>query len=127
MQAGFGLLEVGSIRAKNAQNVLLKNILDGCTAALAYWATGFALALGEGGNPFLGKTYFFLVGYEDQLVFILFLRLRRNHSNNRVWCSGRALSFPRIYHLHIRADWIYLSDSQSLALEPRWILLRESY
>ena len=27
MQAGFGLLEVGSIRAKNAQNVLLKNIM----------------------------------------------------------------------------------------------------
>jgi ammonia channel protein AmtB len=27
MQAGFGLLEVGSIRAKNAQNVMLKNLL----------------------------------------------------------------------------------------------------
>ena len=72
MQAGFGLLEVGSIRAKNAQNVLLKNIIDGCAAALIYWATGFGLALGEGGNPFLGKTYFFLIGYEDQLVIFFF-------------------------------------------------------
>lgn len=72
MQAGFGLLEVGSIRAKNAQNVLLKNIIDGCAAALIYWATGFGLALGEGGNPFLGKSFFFLVGYEDQLVVFFF-------------------------------------------------------
>ncbi|KAL7525479.1 hypothetical protein ACHAWF_001382 [Thalassiosira exigua] len=72
MQAGFGLLEVGSIRAKNAQNVLLKNLLDGCAAALAYWAVGFGLALGEGGNPFWGQSYFFLIGYEDQLVYFFF-------------------------------------------------------
>ena len=72
MQAGFGLLEVGSIRSKNAQNVLLKNIIDGCAAALAYWATGFGLALGEGGNPFLDKTYFFLIGYNDEMVYFFF-------------------------------------------------------
>ena len=72
MQAGFGLLEVGSIRAKNAQNVLLKNLLDGCTAALAYWAVGYGLAFGEGGNPFLGKSYFFLQGYGDTLVYFFF-------------------------------------------------------
>jgi len=72
MQAGFGLLEVGSIRAKNAQNVMLKNLLDGCTASIAYWATGFGLALGEGGNPFLGKSYFFLSGYQDNLVYFFF-------------------------------------------------------
>ena len=40
LQAGFGLLEVGSMRAKNAQNVLLKNIWDACVAAFAYWAVG---------------------------------------------------------------------------------------
>jgi len=45
---------------------------DGCTAALAYWATGFGLALGKGGNPFLGKSYFFLIGYEDNLVYFFF-------------------------------------------------------
>lgn len=30
------------------------------------------MALGEGGNPFLGKSYFFLIGYEDHLVYFFF-------------------------------------------------------
>ena len=30
IQAGFGFLECGSIRAKNATNILLKNLLDSC-------------------------------------------------------------------------------------------------
>jgi len=33
MQAGFGMLEAGLIRAKNAGNVLMKNLLDFCFAA----------------------------------------------------------------------------------------------
>lgn len=72
LQAGFGLLEVGSIRAKNAQNVILKNILDACVAALAYWAFGFGFAFGEGGNPFIGLSYFFLSGYDDFVSFFFF-------------------------------------------------------
>ena len=72
LQAGFGLLEVGSIRAKNAQNVILKNILDACVAALAYWAFGFGFAFGEGGNTFIGLSYFFLVGWDDYVVFFFF-------------------------------------------------------
>lgn len=63
LQAGFGLLEVGSMRAKNAQNVLLKNIWDACVAAFAYWAVGYGLAFGKGGNSscslmFWAMTYF---------------------------------------------------------------------
>ena len=72
LQAGFGLLEVGSIRAKNAQNVILKNILDACVAALAYWAIGFGFAFGEGNNPFIGLSYFFLIGYDDFVTFFFF-------------------------------------------------------
>ena len=51
---------------------LLTYCQDGCVAALAYWATGFGLGLGTGGNPFLGKSYFFLIGYEDNLVYFFF-------------------------------------------------------
>lgn len=69
LQAGFGLLEVGSVRAKNAQNIMLKNLLDAAVAALAYWATGFGLAYGEGGNPFMGLSLFFLKGSDAYITW----------------------------------------------------------
>ncbi|KAK7241541.1 ammonium transmembrane transporter, partial [Aureococcus anophagefferens] len=69
MQAGFAMLCAGSIRAKNAQNILLKNLMDACVGATWFWATGYAFAYGSdssGGNWFIGgNKYFFLSnGYE---------------------------------------------------------------
>ena len=74
MQAGFAMLCAGSIRAKNAQNILLKNLLDLCVGALSCWATGYAFAYGSassGGNWFIGgNKYFFLSnGYEGDRGF----------------------------------------------------------
>ncbi len=42
MQAGFALVEAGFTRAKNAANIVLKNLMDFAVASLAYWAVGFA-------------------------------------------------------------------------------------
>ena len=68
MQTGFAMLCAGSIRAKNAQNILLKNLLDACVGAIWFWATGYAFAYGQSGsdkNWFIGNNYFFLSkGYE---------------------------------------------------------------
>ena len=65
MQAGFAMLCAGSIRAKNAQNILLKNLLDLCVGALSFWATGYAFAYGgpgdgSRGSRFVGSRHFFL-------------------------------------------------------------------
>ena len=51
-----------SIRAKNAQNILLKNLLDAGVGALWFWATGYAFAYGSSGdgNWFIGNDLFFL-------------------------------------------------------------------
>lgn len=46
MQAGFAMLTAGSVRSKNTKNVLLKNVLDACVGALAYYLFGFAFAYG---------------------------------------------------------------------------------
>lgn len=69
MQAGFAMLCAGSVRAKNAQNIMLKNLLDACVGALAFWSTGYAFAYGEyhDGNWFIGDSLFFLSqGFEGK-------------------------------------------------------------
>jgi len=38
MQAGFAMLEMGTVRSKNAQNILAKNLLD-VTMATVIWFT----------------------------------------------------------------------------------------
>ena len=58
MNAGFGMLEAGFCRQKNAVNILAKNLIVFGIATLAYWAVGYALMYGEG-NPFIGLSGFF--------------------------------------------------------------------
>lgn len=57
MQAGFALLEAGSVRAKNTKNILLKNTLDACLGAILWWACGYAFAFEKGGEFIGGKDY----------------------------------------------------------------------
>jgi Amt family ammonium transporter len=67
LQAGFALLEAGTIRQKNVRNVLLKNLMDACMSALAWWVLGSAFSQGAPGgcdNPFIGSSGFFLAGVD---------------------------------------------------------------
>ena len=45
MQAGFGMLEAGTVRAKNTKNILLKNMLDACIGAIIWWGWGYGVAV----------------------------------------------------------------------------------
>ncbi|MFA5422627.1 MAG: ammonium transporter [Phycisphaerae bacterium] len=63
MQAGFGMVEAGFIRAKNTCNILTKNFLDFCMASLGFFIIGYALMFG-GGNGFIGVKGWFLFGLE---------------------------------------------------------------
>ena len=64
MQAGFGMVEAGFIRAKNTCNILTKNFLDFCMASLGFFMFGYALMFGAG-NGFVGLSGWFLVGAES--------------------------------------------------------------
>jgi len=64
MQAGFGMLEAGMVRTKNAANVLTKNVLDFCFAALAYFIFGYAIMYGSEGL-LVGTEGWFMFGAES--------------------------------------------------------------
>jgi len=63
MQAGFGMVEAGFIRAKNTCNILTKNFMDFCMATLGFFLVGYALMFGKG-NAFIGLTGWCLAGLE---------------------------------------------------------------
>ncbi|WP_298843566.1 EAL domain-containing protein [uncultured Roseobacter sp.] len=60
LQCGFLCLEAGTVRAKNAGNVALKNISDICCVATAYWVIGFGLMFGASYAGFFGTSGFLL-------------------------------------------------------------------
>ncbi|MBI9098409.1 MAG: ammonium transporter [Spirochaetaceae bacterium] len=47
MQAGFAMVEIGLTRAKNAGNIIMKNLMDFSTGALIFWAVGWAIMYGS--------------------------------------------------------------------------------
>lgn len=59
MQAGFAMVETGFTRAKNAGNIMMKNLMDFCIGGLAFWAVGFGLMFGLS-NGFAGWSHFFV-------------------------------------------------------------------
>ena len=55
MQAGFAMVETGFARAKNAGNILMKNLMDFCIGTVMFILIGFGLFLGEDYMGILGK------------------------------------------------------------------------
>jgi Amt family ammonium transporter len=64
MQAGFAMVEAGFTRAKNAVNIMMKNLMDFSMGSLFYWAIGFGLMFGASKTGFFGTTGFFLSDFE---------------------------------------------------------------
>jgi Amt family ammonium transporter len=60
MQAGFAMVECGFTRAKNAINIMMKNLMDFSMGSLAFWAVGFGLMFGATSSGWFGTSGFFL-------------------------------------------------------------------
>lgn len=67
MNAGFGMLETGFCRQKNAVNVLAKNLIVFALSTIAFWIIGFGLMFSDG-NAFMGTGGFFLSGADNSPV-----------------------------------------------------------
>ena len=48
MQAGFAMVETGFTRAKNAGNIIMKNLMDFCIGTPLFWLFGFGIMFGDG-------------------------------------------------------------------------------
>jgi Amt family ammonium transporter len=60
MQAGFTLVEVGFTRAKNAGNVVMKNMIDFALGSLGFFFIGYGLMFGASAYGLFGTSDFFL-------------------------------------------------------------------
>ena len=58
MQAGFAMVETGFTRAKNAGNIIMKNLMDFCIGTVMFILIGFSLLLGEDLVGIIGKPGF---------------------------------------------------------------------
>ncbi|MCP4604717.1 MAG: ammonium transporter [Proteobacteria bacterium] len=74
MQAGFAMVEAGFTRAKNAVNIMMKNLLDFSIGSLGFFVLGFGLMFGVS-NGFFGTTLFGLqdiTGNDSNFTFFIF-------------------------------------------------------
>ena len=65
MQAGFAMCETGFTRAKNAGNILMKNLMDFCIGTVVFSLLGYSLMMGE-------DTLFGLIGRPNLDLFLHF-------------------------------------------------------
>ena len=65
MQAGFAMVETGFTRAKNAGNIIMKNLMDFCIGTVVFSLLGFTLMMGE-------DALFGLVGIPNMDLFANF-------------------------------------------------------
>ena len=61
MQAGFAMVETGFTRAKNAGNIIMKNLMDFSLGTPIFWILGFGIMFGTA-SPFFGGFDFFADG-----------------------------------------------------------------
>ncbi len=75
MQAGFAMVEAGFTRAKNAVNILMKNLMDFSIGTVGFFLLGFGLMFGAS-NGWFGTNLFCMSGVEDgtqwEWTFLIF-------------------------------------------------------
>ena len=84
MQCGFAMVETGFTRAKNAGNIIMKNLMDFCLGTVVFMLLGFGLLCGE-------NTFFGLIGKPDLQIFTDFNNFPwHNFVFNMVFCATTA-------------------------------------
>ncbi|MGN1467932.1 MAG: ammonium transporter [Ruminococcus sp.] len=84
MQCGFAMVETGFTRAKNAGNIIMKNLMDFCIGTVVFMLLGFGLLCGE-------DALFGLIGVPNLGIFTDFANFPwHNFVFNMVFCATAA-------------------------------------
>lgn len=87
MQAGFAMVETGFTRAKNAGNIIMKNLMDFCIGTVVFIILGFSLMMAE-------DYLFGLIGIPNMKIFTDFAGFIKNNASafvfNLVFCATAA-------------------------------------
>ena len=84
MQCGFAMVESGFTRAKNAGNIIMKNLMDFCIGTVTFTLLGFGLLCGE-------DAFFGLVGIPDLRIFTDYANFPwHNFVFNLIFCATTA-------------------------------------
>lgn len=124
MQAGFAMVETGFTRAKNAGNIIMKNLMDFCIGTVVFVLLGFSLMMAE-------DYVFGFIGIPNLSIFTNFGEFIQENASSFVfnlvfWCHGgyHCIRFHGRTHqvyflLHLfRRDFAgCLSDRSRLGLE----------
>lgn len=62
MQPGFAMVETGFTRAKNAGNIIMKNVMDFAIGSVIFWLLGFGLMFGSDIAGLIGTPDFLIRG-----------------------------------------------------------------
>lgn len=74
MQAGFAMVEAGFTRAKNAGNIIMKNLMDFALGTIVFWAIGFGIMFGTSKFGLIGGLDLFVQGdYSSTIPTAAFL------------------------------------------------------
>jgi len=92
MQPGFALVEAGLTRAKNAANIMMKNLMDLCLGVLTFAVVGWGVAYPGQFNGFLSSAGLGVAG--------LF-------SGSMIDISPEALASPDFYPLAVPVDFLF--------------------
>ncbi len=117
MQAGFAMVETGLTRAKNAGNIIMKNLMDFALGTVAFWLVGFGIMFAGARRvdrrvrpvhsgrlqPARSRPWAFVIfqtvfcataativsgAMAERTKFLFLLHLQRSHKPDRLPCRG---------------------------------------
>ncbi|GMQ55651.1 ammonium transporter [Vallitalea sediminicola] len=70
MQAGFAMVETGFTRAKNAGNIIMKNLMDFAIGSIMFWVIGYGLMYGKSIGGLIGTPDLLFLNNTDYTALI---------------------------------------------------------